>query len=52
MIWHVSSYWLDMWHNTDVTNDINNFQKKITKIKIKKNEKLTCDTSLTPLTLY
>jgi len=33
MTWHVSSYWLDTWHNIDVTRGMNNFQKKITKIK-------------------
>jgi len=35
MIWHVSPYWLDMWHNTDVTRGMNNFQKKIQKIQKK-----------------
>jgi len=39
MIWHVSLYWLDTWHNTDVTRGMNNFQKKNQKIKkkLKKN---------------
>jgi len=61
MIWRVSPYWLDTWHNTDVTRGMNNFQKKNQKIqkkkflkfkKIQKNVELTRDTSLTRLTLY
>jgi len=35
MIWHMSPYWLDTWHNTDVTRGMNNFQKKNQKIKKK-----------------
>jgi len=31
MIWHVSPYWLDMWHITDVTRGMNNLKKKIQK---------------------
>jgi len=38
MIWHVSPYWLDTWHNTDVTRGMNNFQKKNSK-NSKKNFK-------------
>jgi len=28
MTWHVSPYWLDTWHNIDVTRGMNNFQNK------------------------
>jgi len=28
MTWHVSPYWLDTWHNIDVTCGMNNFLKK------------------------
>jgi len=64
MTWHVSPYWLDTWHNINVTRGMNNFQKKELKkfkkkfkkiqknSKIQKNEKLTRGISLTPLTLY
>ena len=38
MIWYVSPYWLDTWHNTAVTRGMNNFQKKKFK-KIQKNSK-------------
>jgi len=31
IIWHVSPYWLDTWHNTYVTRGMNNFQKKNSK---------------------
>jgi len=37
MTWHVSLYWLDTWHNINVTRGMNNFQKKIKKIQ--KNSK-------------
>jgi len=40
MIWHVSPYWLDTWHNIDVTRGMNNFQKKIQKIQKKILKKL------------
>jgi len=60
MIWHVSPYWLNTWHNTDMTCGMNNFQKIKKKIKkklkkfqkIQKNVELTRGTSLTLLTLY
>jgi len=41
IIWHVSPYWRDTWHNIDVTRGMNNFQKENKKIlkKIKKNLK-------------
>jgi len=38
MTWHVSPYWLDTWHNIDVTRGMNNFPKKNSK-KIQKNKK-------------
>jgi len=28
---HVLPYWLDTWHNIDVTRGMDNFQKKIQK---------------------
>jgi len=37
MTWHVSPYWLDTWHNIDMTRGMNNFQKK--KLKIQKKFK-------------
>jgi len=39
MTWHVSLYWLDTWHNIDMTHGMNNFQKKNKKLKknLKKN---------------
>jgi len=27
IIWHVSPYWLDTWHNIDVTRGMNNLKK-------------------------
>jgi len=33
MIWHVSPYSLDTWHNIDVTRVMNNLKKKLKKLK-------------------
>ena len=66
MTWHMSPYWLDTWHNIDVTCGMNNFQKKnlnfkkIIKKKFKKiqkklkKKKWEADTwhIITPLTPY
>jgi len=49
MTWHMSPYWLDTWHNIDVTRGMNNLKKNS---KIQKNEKMTRGISLTPLTPY
>jgi len=45
--WHVSPYWLDTWHNINVTRGMNNFEKKIKKIqkKFKKNSKFKIQNS-------
>ena len=40
IIWYVSPYWRDTWHNIDVTRGMNNFQKKIQKIQKKIQKKL------------